>query len=124
MKTAEDIRRMYEETVCLYVTMFNEKHRFEEYDPTMWVAGEIGGIICIGDMFVNFEDIRYDIDKDITDDVFCEWYWNSMECHEIGLDYPNYKNYCKGAPTPEQETIDRVKELRKELMRLTQKPLF
>lgn len=93
-----------------YLRLFCDRHGYA-YHPEDWIGGEAGGIIEIADMFVNMDNIRYDVDNEIPTDKFSEWYWNSVEHSELGLKYMNYPSYCKGAPDPyTQEQIQSIRE--------------
>lgn len=99
----EELKKKYNEICNEYLYKFCLKNGFE-YDPFMWIADNVGTIIMIADMFVNMEDIRYDVDNNIPKGKFNDWYWKSVELHEFGVSWMNYESYCKGAPdkyTPE-----------------------
>ena len=83
-----------------YLKEFCDRHEWQ-YEPDMWVAGNTGTIVMIGDMFVSMNNIRYDIDNNVPTDYFEKWYWKSIEISELtdgAENYMNYENYCKGAP--------------------------
>lgn len=95
-----------------YLKEFCDKHEWQ-YEPDMWVAGNIGTIVMIGDMFVSMNNIRYDVDNNIPTDYFAKWYWKSIEISELtdgSENYMNYENYCKGAP--DYWTEERVQKIR------------
>jgi len=81
-----------------YLIAFIEKHEYE-YNDYSWVGDEPGTVAIIGDIFANFDDIRYDIDNDIPTSKFEEWYYKSVDIHELTNDeWLSYKSYCEGAP--------------------------
>lgn len=95
-----------------YLKEFCDKHEWQ-YEPDMWVAGNIGTIVMIGDMFVSMNNIRYDIDNNVPTDYFAKWYWKSIEISDLtdgAENYMNYENYCKGAP--DYWTEERVQKIR------------
>lgn len=95
-----------------YLKEFCDKHEWQ-YEPDMWVAGNIGTIVMIGDMFVSMNNIRYDIDNNVPTDYFAKWYWKSIEISELtdgAENYMNYENYCKEAP--DYWTEERVQKIR------------
>ena len=95
-----------------YLKEFCDKHEWQ-YEPDMWVAGNIGTIVMIGDMFVSMNNIRYDVDNNIPTDYFAKWYWKSIEISELtdgAENYMNYENYCKEAP--DYWTEERVQKIR------------
>lgn len=103
------LQRHYEKIVEEYTKLFIKKHDYEEYSRDMWIGRYIGGIIEIGDMFVNFDDIRYDIDHYIEPELYGEYYYKSLECTSLGLSFPNYEHYCLGCPIPSNEQIENVR---------------
>lgn len=74
------------------VKLFCIKQDFH-YEPDMWVSGDIGSIICISDLFVNFSDIRLDLEKNVRKGMFSEWYWAVLESD---LPYINYNSWVNG----------------------------
>ncbi|HHV04429.1 MAG TPA: hypothetical protein GXX64_11105 [Bacteroidales bacterium] len=86
------------ETVCeMYVEAFMRKHGFfddrtGEYADYEWVADEVGSILCLADYFINFDDIRRDIDEEVPKDKYFEYYDHCIET-EIKI---NYKSYLMG----------------------------
>lgn len=80
-----------------YLKEFCDKHEWQ-YEPDMWVAGNIGMIVMIGDMFVSMNNIRYDVDNNVPTDYFAKWYWKSIEISDLtdgAENYMNYENYCE-----------------------------
>ena len=95
-----------------YLKEFCDKHEWQ-YEPDMWVAGNIGTIVMIGDMFVSMNNIRYDVDNNVPTDYFAKWYWKSIEISDLtdgAENYMNYENYCKEAP--DYWTEERVQKIR------------
>lgn len=72
-----DLYNKYKEVCNEYVDLFVKKHGYDvlrrDFEDC-WVASECGTIILIGDMFIDFEDIRYDIDNEVPEDRFEKWY--------------------------------------------------
>ena len=91
--------KQYYDTVCnLYVLEFLKKHGFwdeEDNEPYNcdWVGDEIGGILCVSDYYIGFNDIKLDIDKDVSKDVFFEYYYWYTVDNEKNI---NYRSYLKG----------------------------
>jgi hypothetical protein len=67
------------ESVCdEYLEAFCLKHDlYVDYD---WVGKNVGGVVTIGDYFINFDDIRLDIDQNAPEPCFFKWY-------DVALDY-------------------------------------
>nr|DAT75954.1 MAG TPA: hypothetical protein [Caudoviricetes sp.] len=90
-----------------YIERFCEKHDlcFEG-----WVAARVGETAEIGDMFLSFDDIRYDIDSEQKVGTIEKWWDYSSDL--AMLECPktiNYRSWCKGAPLP--YTQDRLNEI-------------
>lgn len=63
------IKERYENAVHEYCMAFCQKHGYH-YNPDGWVGGDVGGVIEVADMFVNFDDIRIDIDNEVPQGIF------------------------------------------------------
>lgn len=124
-----ELKLNWKEICNNYLFEFCNKHEYA-YEPDCWIAGDPGTIVNIGDLFVSMEDIRYDIDNDIPEHYFENWYWKSLEVYEITeQNYINYKSYCEGCPDPwpesrlssirgaKQRVIDAQKALEEEINR-------
>lgn len=110
----ELMRERYENAVHEYCHAFCQKHGYH-YDPDMWVGGRVGEIIEIADYFCDFVDIRYDIDNDIAEEMFVQWYDYSLElamldAGEGKIKNVNYEHYCMGARPYSVEDIEALKE--------------
>lgn len=71
--------------------MFCDKHEIE-YDDSYWIGGK-GEVIEIGDMFINFSDVRLDLEQNVTKGIFTNWYWTVLESK---LPHINYASWVKG----------------------------
>lgn len=93
----ELIRKRYENAVHEYCLAFCQKHGYD-YNPDDWVGGDIGGVLNINDdYFFDFDDIRYDIDHDIAEEVFLQWYDYKTRVNLVQGAYPvNYRLWCNG----------------------------
>lgn len=115
-----ELETRYRKLCAEYVDNFVKKHSYSESEhdrPSEWVGTDVGDTVCIGGMFINFDDIRYDIDNDIPEDLFEKWYWKYLDRCEMNLRYMNYKSFCMGCPdpiSPEQEKI--IKDAHKTLI--------
>ena len=64
-----------------------------QYSSYDWVGDEIGGILELSGYYINFDDIRRDIDESISKDVYFEYYDYCVEKEKK----INYKSYLMGA---------------------------
>lgn len=110
------------ETICnRYIKAFEQKH---DYYFDYWVADQVGTIACFGDYFIDFEQIRYDIDNDVPRGKFIEFYDAQLDWAMIRNEvetlidqlkeyrnkpYPNYHHWLKGCPTPTEEELNELK---------------
>lgn len=92
-----DLHIKFDNICQLYVEAFMRKHEFfdednGEYFIHYWVADNVGTMLYINDYIIDFNDIRYDIDNDVSKDKFFEWYDYILE-NEVKI---NYKSYLSG----------------------------
>jgi len=104
----------WENLTIEYVKIFCKKHEMY-YEEDSWIGNKIGEIICIGDYYIDFSDIKYDIDNNVPEEKFDLWYWKSLEVYQItGKNYMSYESFCKGAPDIwSDEKLKKIKELQK-----------
>lgn len=87
------------ENIChAYVESFLRKHNFfyeenGEYSDYEWVGDEVGGILCVADYYISFDDIRRDIDECVNKKLYFEYYDYVLENDKR----INYKSYLMGA---------------------------
>ena len=101
-----------------YLRIFCEKHDLE-YNPGDWVGSEdgIGTVVNPGggDLWIDFDTIRYDIDHAVPKEVFEQYsdYEDKLRNIELGYEilykpnreegklvHINYPSFCKGCPRP------------------------
>lgn len=106
MKT---LAEKYEKIVNKYVEKFRRKHGF---DSGYWISNGVGEIceICeICDMFLDFRDIKYDIDTEQPEENVYNWNWlRTSQNMDI-----NYKSYCLGLRPAEIIELERIESLEK-----------
>ena len=74
------LARNYQRACNAYVQAFCEKHNLELPQVwERWVGDEVGQIAVIGDYFVSMRTIVTDIEDDIPEHKFFEWYDWSLE---------------------------------------------
>lgn len=110
-----NLKETYEITCNTYVHNFTVKH---EYSFDGWVADRVGEVAVMGDYYVDFRDIKYDIDNDIDADEYVKYYDYCLEVDMLNLTAPNYESWCKGCPRIPQEVLDKIQGLRRELNEL------
>jgi hypothetical protein len=92
-----------------YIMRFCEKH---DLNFEGWVGDRVGGTAEIGDMLLDFSDIRYDIDTEQKVGTIEKWWDYSyglamLECPKT----INYRSWCAGAPVPySQEQLNKISQ--------------
>ena len=119
MNKLQELRFHFKNAVTEYVQEFCEKHGWK-YDASGWVAGDVGGVIEIDDMFISFDDIRVDIDSEFDKDKYVEWYRYEQRVTELGCtQHINYKSFALGAPRPySDEVLVKIEDCKAEIDRL------
>lgn len=99
----EWLKECYNKAVRDYCTAFCDKHGWE-YDPNDWVGDKVGEVIEICDRFIDFSDIKTDIDNDFPEGIFEKWYDYTLRLTELGCSKTiNYWYFTKGCPLPYSE---------------------
>lgn len=98
-----------------YIQAF-AKHYDVTVDNDDWVAGDVGGTICINDeFFLNMEEIRFMLKNNMSWEAFLDWWDYCLDCHYLGLDSMNLRSWFKGAPRHTKEARDKIRKAKKEL---------
>jgi len=79
----------YEKIVRKYVRTFCKK---EDVEFDWWVADRIGGVGSFGDLFLDFDTIRLNIEEKRPKGEIFDWYWATVE---TGINV-NYSSWCMG----------------------------
>jgi hypothetical protein len=112
-----DVRKQYCLACEKYVELFCIKHGYP-YEPFPWASGDVGGIACIGDYFVDMATIRVDIDENVREEEFIQWYDYCLEASEFGFTTPNFRSWVNGCPRVRQESLNKIKGLKDELHKM------
>lgn len=110
----ELIRGRYENAVHEYCHAFCRKHGYH-YDPDGWVGEGVGGIVLVGDYYINFDDIRYDIDNDVPEDIFIKYYDYTLEIASLDegtgkMTNVNYKHFIYGLRPYSEEQLEKIRQ--------------
>jgi len=87
----------YKQVCESYIKKFVEKQGYEFYG---WITDEDLGVAdFIDEYFINFSDMKYDIDHKIEKGLIFKWCDDSLENYQAKQEFPavNYKSYCMGA---------------------------
>jgi len=86
----EDLKLEYNNVCQKYIDIFCKKQEVE-FDG--WVNNEVGGIGLFNDFYLNFSDVKLDVDNEIEKGLIFKWYDDNGENIEH---YINYCSYTKG----------------------------
>lgn len=97
----ESLKQQFEEACKAYLDAFVKRHDLVSAD---WVGTGVCEIVCANDdAFLDFDDIRYDVDNAASLSVNEIWDWLDY-CRRLEyLECPkkiNFPSWCKGAPKP------------------------
>lgn len=116
-----EVKKQYIKAVDEYMEIWCRKHSYT-YNSQMWVGDDIGGIYMEGDMFVDFRDVRYDIDNNLSEKTFEEWYWYNRELDDYGSEtYVALSSYSKGYRPYTEEQIEEIRKTHEKISELRRK---
>ena len=97
----KELKQQFEEVRKAYLEAFVKRHDLVSAD---WVGPGVCEIVCANDdVFLDFDDIRYDVDNAASLSVNEIWDWVDY-CRRLEyLECPkkiNFPSWCKGAPKP------------------------
>ena len=88
----QTLKQQFENVVEQYIDAFCEKQGVHKNNND-WCAGYVGGVIEINDAYLNFDEIRLDIDTNQPKGNIFSWYWENDELNNKAI---NYYSYTKG----------------------------
>lgn len=112
----KQLKADYERLANMYMAELNELYELDP-DYGYWAGNEVGGVYCNGDLFsVTFQDMILIVDYGIPNEEYMEWFDYCLWAHEFGQPEPNLKAWHAGCPRHSKETIDRLTELKRDLI--------
>lgn len=111
----------YAVLVNKYCEAFCQKHGWA-YERDGWVGNRVGGMLEVCGGYVDFEDIRTDIDEDFDASLFPEWHRYDDELTALGCTKRvNYRSFAMGCPLPySRERLDEIKKARQRVVEAEQ----
>jgi len=89
MKKIKEVRNLYVTSVNLYVDIFCINNKVY---TNGWIADTVGTLLTISDMVLDFQDIKFCVDNDISFDWLQHWYFYNYENYKTKS--INLKSYC------------------------------
>lgn len=117
IERAKQARDLYELACEDYLKLFCEKHGYY-YEKDAWVGSDVGGVASVGDYFIDMATIRTDIDCNIPENEFIEWYDYSLRASNLGITAPNYSSWVKGCPRTSEEKFQEIEGMKRQLAQL------
>lgn len=115
----ELLKKNYSIACDAYLRAFCEKHGYDfDTHDVFWAGDQPGGIACVGDLSFGMETIITDIDEDAPEEELLRWYDYVLEASEFKLSTPNYHAWLMGCPRSSQETLDKLREMKENLINL------
>lgn len=116
------LRKLWENVCNAYLSELARMWDWDIGSGDYWVADEKGGVFIYNEsVFINFDDMRYCVEHDITEEKYQEFFDYGCKAAELGLDRINIQSWFKGCPRASEESIDRLIEMKKELYREIEK---
>lgn len=84
--------QQYERVVLRYIRTFCKKQDIK-FDH--WVGNIIGEVACCNECFLNFDDIRFDIDNNIDAGKILEWKNEMKEMRIKNKEWVEYKEWVE-----------------------------
>lgn len=84
------MKQKFKEAVNEYILAFCLK---QDIDWDYWIGNDVGGVACFGDLYLNFDDIRFDIDSNQPAGLITDHYWESVYNDPKVI---NYRSYAMG----------------------------
>lgn len=84
----------YQNVCNKYLQTFCKKHNFD-YTDTHWISDRVGTIVMIGDYFVSMDTIVIDIEQNVPEHVFLQYY-NWVIENEKNINYDLWLRYNTG----------------------------
>lgn len=109
-----NLKDEFEKIANAYLEAFCKKHGLNyEEAKCGWVANEVGDVVCVSEYYINFDEIRLDIDKDVDKDEYYKYYDYCVEAAEYGCTVPNYRSWLAGCPRLSDKQLDEIRKAHK-----------
>lgn len=86
------LKQRFEDICTEYIKAFCKK---QEMEFNGWVGDSVGEVAYIEDYYLNFDDIRLDVDANQPKGKMLDWYNQEMEARFTDSQGMNYRTYVK-----------------------------
>ena len=83
----------YKDIVMKYINEFSEKHSVT-FD--YFVGDKMGEVCVFSNYFIDFNDLRLDLDNNIPEETFFKWYDETLIRATNNKQVLNYETFSKG----------------------------
>lgn len=91
------------------------------YTRDSWVGGDVGSVACIGEFFIDMEDIRFMLLNDVPWKTYLENMDYNQRAIDLNVNMINLRSWCMGCPRLSAEQLTKLTNMRDELDNLTKK---
>ena len=110
----QQLNQRYTEVCEDYLKAFCQTYELQ-YEEDAWVAGDVGTIACVGDYFIDLQDMIYMLNNQIPLAEYEQWTNYCAKASEYGFNLIKLKYWHMGEPCVPQETFDKLDALKQEL---------
>ena len=84
------------EKACQDIADYIHKEYYDSYEyEYYWVSDDIGGVLVIGDEYLNMTDMIDILRYKPTPEQWRKYYWDKMDAYWIGEPFPKLKDWLK-----------------------------
>jgi len=114
----KEIKKEFESAVQKYTEEFCQKMYGEpRCTEDFWIGGDVGGVVCIGDEYWGFDQIRETVNNDYDPKEVFAWYDYCVRLGSIDhtIPVPNLEHWMAGCPRYTEEQISEIENQVKNL---------
>ena len=98
-----------------YTDRFLYKHGFTVEDDSFEWINMVGGIALVNDYYISFNDMRTDIDRNVPENKFFDWYEYRLELAMMGAHDCTYEMYLDDKLPYTDEQLEDMRNHHKEI---------
>lgn len=103
-----NLKERFEAVANDYLNAFLEQFELDAHYG-FWVGDEVGGLYINGNLYyVDFEEMRYIVDNNVSEKTYIEWFDYCDKCLAFDKPHPSLEAWCKGCPKISDEEWKRL----------------